>query len=165
VVGGEFGGSTFGVLNLPPTGGSGNPTVENYVVTNIPATPDTNAWSFGDDPHTLTAYTSPNDGHSYAVFVDDAAGRTYLAIVDLTVLSEVASRTPQGSATTEVNALIGRLGAVPPPNGTTATTKTLVLTEADTCTAVSSGTSGTGGNPTTNCVVRFVGNSQADGGL
>ncbi len=43
-------------------------------------------FSAGFDPHTITAYTSPNSGKSYAVFADYEFGSgsapTYLGVVD-----------------------------------------------------------------------------------
>jgi hypothetical protein len=153
VVAGEFGGSTFAVLNLPATAG-GTPTIGPYVVANIPNTPgDGLAWEFGADPHTLTAYQSPNSGTPYAVFEDDvdvnttADGlRTYLAIVDLNVL-----------ANAHTNALSTRLGA----GGVSS--NTITLTAADTCTSLvpTTGTP-TGVNPP-GCIIRFVGNPSPGG--
>ena len=84
VVTGEFGGSAYSALKLPSTSGSGTPTLADYAYTNLPSTPDGNGFSSGYDPHTITAYTSPNTGKSYAVFVDYATGTpNYLGVVDL----------------------------------------------------------------------------------
>jgi hypothetical protein len=123
-------------------------------VANIPNTPgDGLAWEFGADPHTLTAYQSPNSGTPYAVFEDDvdvnttADGlRTYLAIVDLNVL-----------ANAHTNALSTRLGA----GGVSS--NTITLTAADTCTSLvpTTGTP-TGVNPP-GCIIRFVGNPSPGG--
>jgi len=67
---GEFGGNTFAVLQLPATSGSGTPTIPDYAVARIPSSVACGGvFSAGFDPHTITAYTSPNDGKSYAVFV------------------------------------------------------------------------------------------------
>lgn len=53
-------------------------------VANLPSTPDGNPFSMGYDPHTITAYTSPNDGRAYAVVADWISGYpTYLAVIDL----------------------------------------------------------------------------------
>lgn len=87
LVGGEFGGSSFGVILLPSTSGSGTPGVVDYAAANLPATPDGSGFSAGYDPHTLTAYTSPNDGKAYGVIADWATGTpSYLAIIDLAKL-------------------------------------------------------------------------------
>jgi len=60
---GEFGGSSFSVIQLPSTSGSGTPAIVDYAyVTCI------SGFSAGLDPHTLSAYTSPNDGKAYTVF-------------------------------------------------------------------------------------------------
>jgi hypothetical protein len=50
----------------------------------MPNTPDGGTFVAGFDPHTVTAYTSPNTNKSYAVFVDYATGEpNYLGVVDL----------------------------------------------------------------------------------
>jgi hypothetical protein len=85
VVTGEFGGSAYSALQLPSTSGSGTPTLADYAyVGAMPSTPNGQSFSAGFDPHTITAYTSPNTGKSYAVFVDYATGTpNYLGVVDL----------------------------------------------------------------------------------
>jgi PEP-CTERM motif len=85
VVTGEFGGSSYSALRLPSTSGSGTPTLADHAyVASMPTTPDGRVFSAGFDPHTITAYTSPNTGKSYAVFVDYATGTpSYLGVVDL----------------------------------------------------------------------------------
>jgi len=85
VVTGEFGGSAYAALKLPSTAGTGTPTLADYAyVGSMPTTPDGNFFSAGFDPHTITAYTSPNSGKSYAVFVDYATGTpNFLGVVDL----------------------------------------------------------------------------------
>jgi hypothetical protein len=87
VVTGEFGGSAYSALALPSTSGSGTPTLADYAyVYFMPNTPNGDGFSAGYDPHTVTAYTSPNTGKSYAVFADYAGYSThppYLGIVDL----------------------------------------------------------------------------------
>ncbi len=53
---------------LPSTSGSGTPTLADYAyVSAMPNTPDGNGFEAGFDPHTVTAYTSPNTNKSYAV--------------------------------------------------------------------------------------------------
>jgi hypothetical protein len=84
VVTGEFGGSNLAVLQLPSTSGTGTPALVDYAIANLPNTPDGNYFSMGYDPHTITAYTSPNDGRAYAVVADWVSGYpTYLAVIDL----------------------------------------------------------------------------------
>ena len=88
VVTGEFGGSSFSALQLPSTSGTGVPTLADYAyVDAMPRTPDGGGFSAGLDPHTVTAYTSPNNNKSYAVFADDEDGSgvapTYVGVVDL----------------------------------------------------------------------------------
>jgi hypothetical protein len=85
VVTGEFGGSAYSALQLPSTSGSGTPTLVDYAyVGSMPNTPNGVGFSAGFDPHTITAYTSPNTGKSYAVFVDYASGTpNFLGVVDL----------------------------------------------------------------------------------
>jgi hypothetical protein len=61
----EFGGSSFAVLRLPATSGSGTPAIVDYAF--VSCIDDFDA---GFYPHTLTAYTSPNDGKAYTVFAN-----------------------------------------------------------------------------------------------
>jgi hypothetical protein len=69
VVTGEFSGNSAAVLQLPATGGTGTPTILDYAVFQIPDSPVCGGvFQAGADPHTVTAYTSPNDGKAYAVF-------------------------------------------------------------------------------------------------
>ncbi len=93
VVTGEFGGSSFAALQLPSASGSGTPSFVDYAyAASLPATPDGMPFNAGYDPHTVTAYTSPNDGKSYAVMVGYGDLGTYpylyygpkwLAVIDL----------------------------------------------------------------------------------
>jgi hypothetical protein len=85
VVTGEFGGSAYSALQLPATSGSGTPTLADHAyVAAMPPTPDGAGFTAGFDPHTVTAYTSPNTNKSYAVFADYAPGRpNWLGVVDL----------------------------------------------------------------------------------
>jgi hypothetical protein len=91
VVTGEFGGQSYAALQLPSTSGSGTPTLPDWAyVSNLPPVPalgthSAHTFDAGYDPHTVTAYTSPNDSKSYAVFVDFAViGAPYdIAVVDL----------------------------------------------------------------------------------
>jgi hypothetical protein len=84
VVAGEFGGAGFGVIQLPATSGTGTPAVVDYAAANVPNDPSGTPWAMGLDPHTVTAYTSPNSGAALAVISNLA--RSYLAVVDLKAL-------------------------------------------------------------------------------
>jgi hypothetical protein len=88
IVTGEFGGNVEGVIQLPSTSGSGTPAVVDWVAFTVPNDPSGAIWSEGFDPHTVTAYVSPNNGKAFAVlgnlsFTATTAGPTFLAIVDL----------------------------------------------------------------------------------
>jgi hypothetical protein len=87
VLTGEFGGDAYSALLLPSTSGSGTPALADWAyVSNMPNTPDGNAFIAGWDRHTVSAYTSPNTEKSYAVFADCFLGGTgpnYLGVVDL----------------------------------------------------------------------------------
>jgi hypothetical protein len=77
---GEFGGNTIAVLQLPRTSGSGTPALRDYAVAALPG-----GFSAGFDPHTMTAYTSPNNGKAYGLF-SDAPPVTGLWVVDMEAL-------------------------------------------------------------------------------
>ncbi|MFI5110710.1 MAG: putative Ig domain-containing protein, partial [Terriglobales bacterium] len=79
IVSGEFGGSLVTAIALPATSGSGTPAITDWVTCDIG-----NGFSNGLDPHTVTAYQSPNGGHAIAVLAND--GATMLAVVDLTMM-------------------------------------------------------------------------------
>ncbi len=84
VVAGEFGGNTVGVILLPSKSGTGTPSVVDYAYATLPNTPDGSAFSNGFDPHTTTAYTSPNTGKAYGVLASWASGQPlYLGIIDI----------------------------------------------------------------------------------
>ena len=99
---GEFGGNQFGVLELPGTAGSGSPTVTDYVTGALPPTPDGFVFQTGCDPHTMTAYTSPNTGLAYGVVASwvplcyVGGTPTWLAVIDLAKAIDptVSPRTP-----------------------------------------------------------------------
>lgn len=84
---GEFGGQSFAVFQLPSAPGVGGaiPALVDYAfVDSLPNTPNGAVFSAGFDPHTITAYTSPNDGRTYGVIADWTGGTpSYLAVVDL----------------------------------------------------------------------------------
>jgi len=87
---GEFGGNTFAAFQLPATSGTGTPNFVDYVGASLPATPDGVAFSAGTDPHTITAYTSPNNGKAYGLVAgwnDGGFGQpVWLAVIDLQAL-------------------------------------------------------------------------------
>jgi hypothetical protein len=85
IITGEFGGNTFAVLKLPSTSGSGTPTVLDYAVAQVPSsTTCGGVFSAGFDPHTVTAYTSPNDGKAYGLMAN--GGATCLVRLDLAAI-------------------------------------------------------------------------------
>jgi hypothetical protein len=81
VVTGEFGGNVEGVIQLPATSGTGVPAVVDWVSFIVPSIPTEATWSEGDDPHTVTAYTSPNSKKAFAVL--ENSDFSFLAVVDL----------------------------------------------------------------------------------
>ena len=81
VVTGEFGGSLVGAIQLPSSAG-GTPAITDWVACTVPNDPKGNTFSTGFDPHTVTAYVSPNTNDSIGVVSD--GGPTYLAVIDLT---------------------------------------------------------------------------------
>jgi hypothetical protein len=78
IVAGEFGGAAITAIKLPATSGSGTPAITDWVTCNIPA-----PFQNGLDPHTVTAYQSPN-GAKDAIALLANGGATTLAVVDLT---------------------------------------------------------------------------------
>ena len=86
IVTGEFGGNTFAVLQLQPASGTGgaNPAVVDWVVGVMPNTPDGAGFSAGFDPHTVTAYTSPNTGKAIGLYADWASGTPkFVGVIDM----------------------------------------------------------------------------------
>ncbi len=81
VVAGEFGGNIEGVMQLPSTSGTGTPAVVDSVEFTMPKDPSGAGWEMGCDPHTVTAYVSPNTGKALAVLGN--ANFTFLAVVDI----------------------------------------------------------------------------------
>ncbi|HEX9120858.1 MAG TPA: hypothetical protein VF840_09995 [Terriglobales bacterium] len=78
VITGKIGGSSVTAIALPTLSGSGVPAIGDWVTCNIPG------FSMGYDPHTVTAYRSPNSGHAIAVLANQTADT--LAVVDLTMM-------------------------------------------------------------------------------
>lgn len=84
---GEFGGSSFAAFQLPATSGSGTPTLVDWAGAYMPNTPDGEYFSAGYDPHTITAYTSPNNGKAYGLVSDWVYGYpTWVGVIDLQAL-------------------------------------------------------------------------------
>jgi hypothetical protein len=81
VVTGEFGGSLEGVIQLPATSGTGTPAVVDWVSFVVPNLPNESPWSEGFDPHTVTAYVSPNSKKAFGVL--ENGDFSFLAVVDL----------------------------------------------------------------------------------
>jgi hypothetical protein len=97
IVTGEFGGNLEGVIELPATTVSGVPSVVDYVAFTVPSDPTGATWSEGFDPHTVTAYISPNLHKPFAVLMNGSF--SYLAIIDLNGIL-AAPRTGAHTATT-----------------------------------------------------------------
>lgn len=78
VVTGEFGGDALTAILLPAVSGGGAvPAIGDWITCNIG-----NGFNNGFDPHTVTAYQSPANGHAIALLANSSA--TMLAVVDLT---------------------------------------------------------------------------------
>ena len=75
VVTGEFGGNTLTAIRLPATSGTGIPGILDWVSCGI------SGFTNGFDPHTVTAYQSPNTGNAIAALAN--AGASMVAVVDL----------------------------------------------------------------------------------
>jgi len=87
VVTGEFCGNAFAAFQLPSTSGSGTPSVVDDAAAVMPNTPDGNTFEQGLDPHTVTAYLSPNNGKSYGIMANGCfVPPTYLGVIDLQAL-------------------------------------------------------------------------------
>jgi hypothetical protein len=103
VVAGEYGGNAIGVIKLPATSGSGTPALADWVLAYLPGTPDGNGFYNGYDPHTTTAYTSPNSQKAYGLAATWATGTpAYLAVVDLEAMLN-APRTGAHTVSSAVN--------------------------------------------------------------
>jgi hypothetical protein len=76
LVTGEFGGDSLTAIKLPTTSGSGTPAIGDWVTCSI------GGFSNGFDPHTVTAYQSPNGGDAIGLLAN--GGASELARVDLT---------------------------------------------------------------------------------
>ena len=84
---GEFCGNAFGEIQLPSTSGSGTPAVLDYAAAVLPNTPDGAGFAQGLDPHTVTAYVSPNTGDAIGLIANGCfTPPTWLAVIDLNKL-------------------------------------------------------------------------------
>jgi hypothetical protein len=77
VITGEFGGDTVTAIKLPATSGSGTPAITDWVTCHVGS-----GFANGDDPHTVTAYQSPNTGDAIALLANEGANT--LVVIDLT---------------------------------------------------------------------------------
>jgi hypothetical protein len=116
VVTGEFGGNLEGVFELPSTSGSGVPAFPDYAAFTVPAPPTEEEWDQGNDPHTVTAYVSPNSHKSYAVL--ENGDFSYLAVIDIQAMLS-APRTGAHVVTSPIPAgIVTFICAVPTGCGT-----------------------------------------------
>ncbi|HJP91388.1 MAG TPA: hypothetical protein VJ875_05505 [Pyrinomonadaceae bacterium] len=102
VVTGEFGGNTLTAIALPAVSGGGvTPAISDWVTCGIG-----NGFNNGFDPHTVTAYRSPANGHAIALLANDSANM--LAVVDLNNMLDptIVSRSLAGHGCT--------IGQLPP---------------------------------------------------
>lgn len=97
IVAGEFGGDAVTAIALPVASGTGTPAITDWVTCRIGS-----GFSNGFDPHTVTAYQSPNGGDAIAVLAN--GGATTLAVVDLTKMLDttIVARTGGGHACASV---------------------------------------------------------------
>jgi hypothetical protein len=100
IVSGEFGGNVITAIKLQATSGSGTPAIVDWVtctIGNVGTPPK--PFSNGFDPHTLTAYQSPN-GAKDAIALLANGDATDLAVVDLTKMLNpaIVPRTAGGHA-------------------------------------------------------------------
>ncbi len=83
IVSGEFGGDEVTAIALPISSGTGTPAISDWVSCNIG-----NGFSNGFDPHTVTAYQSPNSNSAIGVLANSLANS--LAIIDLSQMLDPA---------------------------------------------------------------------------
>src|SRR5262249_7567799 len=81
IVTGEVGGHVIGAIQLPSPSGSGTPAVVDWVTASLPPKPNNSSFNTGLDPHTVSAYSSPNTMKPIGVVADRA--HDYLALIDL----------------------------------------------------------------------------------
>ncbi|MGH6848605.1 MAG: hypothetical protein ACREC0_14585 [Methylocella sp.] len=107
IVSGEFGGNTITAIALPATSGTGTPALTDWVSCSL------TGFSDGFDPHTLTAYQSPN-GKKDAIALLANGGASQLAVVDLTMLlnKAIVPRTTGGHGCAAGSLTAGPPGSV-----------------------------------------------------
>jgi murein DD-endopeptidase MepM/ murein hydrolase activator NlpD len=90
----EFGCNAVTAIALPPT--PGVVTLPGWMTCSIPNDPTGQSFAIGDDPHTVTAYQSPNNGHAYALIANKAPSGTptFLARIDLTMMLSLTESSP-----------------------------------------------------------------------
>jgi hypothetical protein len=93
IVAGEFSGDEITAVSMPTSSGSGTPELRDWVSCNIG-----HGFSQGFDPHTVTAYQSPNGGDAIALIENETG--SVVARVDLTKMLDKTTvpRTPGGHA-------------------------------------------------------------------
>jgi len=81
----EFGGNIEGVIQLPATSGKGIPGPVDWAEFTMPKQPDGTDFSLGFDPHTTTAYVSPNTGKALGVLtgVNVSGAPNFLGVIDI----------------------------------------------------------------------------------
>jgi hypothetical protein len=85
IVSGEFGGDAITAIALPAISGSGTPAIKDWVTCSIGS-----GFSNGLDPHTVTAYQSPNSSkHAFALLAN--RGASEVAVVDLTLMLDTTT--------------------------------------------------------------------------
>jgi hypothetical protein len=87
IVTSEFGGNNIAAIQLPATSGSGTPAFVDDVYCTLPNEPDGDVFSQGLDPHTVSAYVSPNTSDAIGLAADGGPNigtPSYVAVVDLT---------------------------------------------------------------------------------
>ena len=85
--GGELNGDSVTAIKLPATSGSGTPVITDWVTCHIGS-----GFANGNDPHTVTAYQSPNTGDAIALVANEGANT--LVVIDLTKMLAL----PRGGA-------------------------------------------------------------------
>jgi len=103
----EFGGNNFAAFSMPSTSGAGTPALTDWVAAKVPTQPDKVAWSNTDDPHGLTAYTSPTTSRPMGVLLN--LNRTFILVIDINKLlaaPRTGSHTVQASYDLVANGVV-----------------------------------------------------------
>jgi hypothetical protein len=83
LVSSEFGGNSLTAIALPKSV-NGTPAISDWMTCGVGGT-----FESGFDPHTVTAYQSPNGGHAIALLSNSDASQ--VAVVDLTMMLDKAT--------------------------------------------------------------------------